>query len=129
MPERAVASAHIDSEALLLRRVELGEADLVVTLFTRALGRVSALARGARKSQKRFGGALEPFFTLRVRLEERPHSELFILAEARVSRARLGMLSDLTRLEVAGRALGWIRKAAPPRTPEPETFAHLERVL
>ena len=122
-------SAVHDSEALLLRRVELGEADLVVTLFTRTLGRVSALARGARKSQKRFGGALEPFFTLRVRLEERPRSELFALSEASVTRARLGLLTDLARLEVAGRALGWIRKTAPPRTPEPESFAHLERVL
>ncbi|MGC4091360.1 MAG: DNA repair protein RecO [Polyangiaceae bacterium] len=118
-----------DSEALLLRRVELGEADLVVTLFTRTLGRVSALARGARRSQKRFGGALEPFFTLRVRLEERPRSELFALSEARIARPRLGMLNDLTRLEVAGRALSWVRKTAPPRTPEPECFAHIERVF
>ncbi len=124
-----MASAAFDCEALLLRRVELGEADLVLTLFTHTLGRVSALARGARKSQKRFGGALEPFFTLRVRLEERPHSELFSCREARVERARLGMLTDLSRLEVAGRALGWVRKAAPPRTPEPESFAHLERVF
>ncbi|MFZ5894073.1 MAG: DNA repair protein RecO [Myxococcota bacterium] len=124
-----MGSAVHDSEALLLRRVELGESDLVVTLFTRSLGRISALARGARKSQKRFGGALEPFFTLRVRLEERPRSELFALSEARVTRARLGMLSDLNRLEVAGRALGWIRKTAPPRTPEPATFEHLERVF
>lgn len=124
-----MASAVFDCEALLLRRVELGEADLVLTLFTSALGRVSALARGARKSQKRFAGALEPFFTIQVRLEERSHSELFTLSEARISRARLGMLTDLNRMEVAGRALGWIRKTAPPRTPEPESFAHLERVL
>lgn len=124
-----MAGAVFDCEALLLRRVELGEADLVVTLFTRTLGRVSALARGARKSQKRFAGALEPFFTLRIRLEERPHSELLSLSEARVARARLGMLSDLKRLQVAGRALGWIRKAAPPRTPEPQSFEHLERVF
>lgn len=124
-----MASAVFDCEALLLRRVELGEADLVLTLFTSTLGRVSALARGARRSQKRFAGALEPFFTLRVRLEERAHSELFALSEARISRARLGMLSDLNRMEVAGRALGWVRKTAPPRTPEPQSFAHLERVL
>ena len=101
-----MASAVFDCEALLLRRVELGEADLVLTLFTSALGRVSALARGARKSQKRFAGALEPFFTIQVRLEERSHSELFTLSEARISRARLGMLTDLNRMEVAGRALG-----------------------
>jgi DNA repair protein RecO (recombination protein O) len=118
-----------ETEALLLRRVELGEADLVLTLFTQALGRVSAIARGARRSTKRFGGALEPFFTLRVRLEERPRSELFSLSEASIVRARMGLLSELSRLEVAGRALSWIRRAAPPRTPEAEAWTLLERLL
>jgi DNA repair protein RecO (recombination protein O) len=123
-----VAAVH-ETDALVLRRVELGEADLIVALFTRELGRVSALARSARKSRKRFGGALEPFFTLRVRLEERARSELFLLSEASIVRPRLGLLSELVRLEVAGRALGWVRRAAPPRSPEPEAFQLLERLL
>nr|MDQ2647496.1 DNA repair protein RecO [Myxococcota bacterium] len=75
------------TEALVLRRVEYGDADLIVTLLTLSLGRVSALARGARKSRRRFGGALEPFFTLSVTLEERRSSELFALREASVLRA------------------------------------------
>jgi DNA repair protein RecO (recombination protein O) len=126
-----VKSARVvhSNSALLLRRVEFGEADLIVTLFTRQLGRVAAIARGARKSQKRFGGALEPFFTLDVRLEERAQSELLVLTEAAISRARLGLLSHLSRLDAAGRALGWVRKASPPRTPEPRIFALLERFL
>ena len=69
-----------ESEALLLRRVELGEADLIVTLFTQTLGRVSALARGARRSSKR------------------------------------------TRSVKNG-------SSAPPRTPEPEAWVLLERLL
>ena len=117
------------SRGLVLRRVEFGESDLIVMLFTPELGRVSALARGARKSTKRFGGALEPFFTLELRLEERPGSELMVLSEASIARARLGLLSELGRLEVAGRALGWIREAAPPRTPEPRVFALVEGFL
>jgi DNA repair protein RecO (recombination protein O) len=124
-----VAKAVHESDALVLRRVELGEADLVLTLFTRSLGRISALARGARKSRRRFGGALEPFFTLSVRMEERPTSELFTLLDASVVRARLGLLEDLARIDAAGRALAWVRKAAPPRTPEPEAFGLLERLL
>jgi DNA repair protein RecO (recombination protein O) len=123
-----VAVVH-DSQALVLRRVELGEADLIVTLFTLTLGRVSVLARGARRSKKRFAGALEPFFTLQARFEERTRSELFVLIDADVTRPRLGLLSELSRLEVAGRALGWVRKTAPPRTPEPEAFQLMERLL
>ncbi|HEX5101745.1 MAG TPA: recombination protein O N-terminal domain-containing protein, partial [Polyangiaceae bacterium] len=74
-PQDSVRTTH----ALLLKRVEYGEADLVLTLFTERFGRISALARAARKSTRRFGGALEPMHTLEVALEERPKSELFML--------------------------------------------------
>ena len=45
---------------------------MIVTLFTEELGKIAALARGARKSSRRFAGALEPMHTLRVTLDERP---------------------------------------------------------
>jgi DNA repair protein RecO (recombination protein O) len=117
------------TEALVLRRVEYGEADLVVTLLTRSLGRVSALARGARKSRRRFGGALEPFFTLSVTLEERRSSELLALREASVLRPRTGLLGNLPALTSAGRVLGWVRRAAPAHTPEPEAWSIVEELL
>ena len=69
------------TRALLLRRVDYAESDLVLSLFTVELGRISALARGARKSRRRFGGVLEPMHTLEVTLDERPSSELYILRE------------------------------------------------
>jgi DNA repair protein RecO (recombination protein O) len=117
------------TRALLVKRVEFGEADLVLTLFTERLGRVSALARGARKSARRFGGALEPMHTLEVRLEERPERELYGLREARIHKARLALTSELPRLEAAGKALGWLRRAAPARTPEPELWENIEALL
>jgi len=113
----------------VLRRVEYGEADLILTLLTRSLGRVSALARGARKSRRRFGGALEPFFTLAATLAERRGAELLALREATVLRARTGLLADLPALTSAGRVLGWVRRAAPAHTPEPEAWAIVEALL
>ena len=47
--------------ALVARSVDYGEADRICSLLTRDLGRVSALARSARRSRKRFGGALSLF--------------------------------------------------------------------
>ncbi len=113
----------------MLRRVEYGEADLVLTLLTRELGKVSALARGARKSQKRFGGALEPMHTLAVALDERPGAELFSLVEAKLQVPRAQLLASLSALEAAGKALSWVRRAAPPRTPEREPYAALSALL
>jgi DNA repair protein RecO (recombination protein O) len=114
---------------LLLRRVEYGEADLVLTLLTEKLGKVSALARGARRSSKRFGGALEPLHTLSLELDERPGGELFTLLEAKLSRPRPQILGSLAAMEAAGKALSWVRRAAPPRTPEPEAYAVLTTLL
>jgi DNA repair protein RecO (recombination protein O) len=123
------ASARHVAEALLLRRVEYGEADLVLTLLTRELGKVSALARGARKSSKRFGGVLEPMHTLAVDLDERPGAELFTLVEAKLKVPRAQLLGSLSALEAAGKALSWVRRAAPPRTPEAEPYAVLSTLL
>ncbi len=117
------------TRALLLKRVEYGDADLVITLLTETHGKLSALARGARRSTRRFGGALEPMHTLEVALEERTHGDLFGLRDAKIERPRLALISDLARLEAAGRALSWVRQAAPARTPEPELFRVIEGVL
>jgi DNA repair protein RecO (recombination protein O) len=117
------------TRALVLKRVEYGEADYVLTLFTERFGRISALARSARKSQRRFGGALEPMHTLEVGLEERPKSELFMLRDARIATPRLALIENLARLEAAGAALSWVRRSAPPRTPEPELWEAIETLL
>jgi DNA repair protein RecO (recombination protein O) len=117
------------TEALVLRRVEFGEADLIVTLLTRELGRVSALARSARRSRRRFGGALEPFFTLTVVLEERRGAELLTMREASLLRPRVGLLADLGAMSAAGRVLGWVRRGAPVHTPEPEAWSIVEQLL
>jgi DNA repair protein RecO (recombination protein O) len=55
-----------ESEAIVLRSYPLREADLLVTLFTRAEGKVRGVARSAKKSKRRFGGALEPLTYVRV---------------------------------------------------------------
>ncbi|NLE85469.1 MAG: DNA repair protein RecO [Myxococcales bacterium] len=115
--------------ALLLGRVAYGESDLVVTLLTEPLGRVSALARGARRSSKRFAGALEPMHTLRVSLDERPRADLAVLREAALDRPRSKLVADLESLQAAGKALSWLRRATPPRTPEPEAWDAALRFL
>jgi DNA repair protein RecO (recombination protein O) len=118
--------------ALLLRRVEHGETDLVLSFFTESLGRISAHARGARKSSRRFGGALEPFHTLRIDLDEPSGADLFALRESTLDVPRLALTSSLERMDAAGRALGWVRVASPPRTVEPdvwrETISLLDRL-
>ncbi len=48
-------------EGVVLKTIKLGEADRIVTVFTRANGKVRAVAKGIRKTKSRFGARLEPF--------------------------------------------------------------------
>jgi DNA repair protein RecO (recombination protein O) len=65
-----------ESEAIVLRTYPLREADLLVTLFTRLEGKVKGVARSAKKSKRRFGGALEPLTWVRVFYDDREGQEL-----------------------------------------------------
>ncbi|WP_394850083.1 DNA repair protein RecO [Pendulispora brunnea] len=118
----------IQTEALLLRAVAYGESDVIATFFTRTEGKISALSRGARKSVRRVGGALEPVHTLLVSLEDRGR-ELATLKEARVVRQRSGVVGDLDALDAAGVALRWLRHVCPPRTPEPRAWDTMNTLL
>ncbi len=68
--------ALMESEAIVLRTYPLREADLLVTLFTRMEGKVRGVARSAKKSRKRFGGALEPMTYVRAFYDVRERQEL-----------------------------------------------------
>jgi DNA repair protein RecO (recombination protein O) len=48
-------------DALILRVQKLGEADRIITLFTRRFGRIRAVAKGVRRTTSKFGARLEPF--------------------------------------------------------------------
>ena len=48
------------SEALVLRKHSLGEADLIVTLYTKAQGKLRAVAKGARRNSSKLVGHVEP---------------------------------------------------------------------
>lgn len=123
-----VAKKNFRTDALLVRRVPVGDADVIVTLFTEARGILSAVARSARKPTKRLA-ALEPMHLLRVSLDERDHQDLAILVETAIAHPRLHLVESLAPMEAAGRALRWIRTVAPPGTREPALFATLNELL
>lgn len=118
----------IQSAALLVRSVAFGEADLIATFFTETEGKIGAVVRGARRSTKRFGGALEPIHELMVTLEDKG-KELCTLKEARIAHVRHGIVADLDAMDAAGRALRWVRHLCPARTPEPAAWSSLRALF
>jgi DNA repair protein RecO (recombination protein O) len=75
----------IRAQAFLLRARAYGESDTIAVFLTAEHGKISGIARGARRSRRRFGGAaLQPFHELAIRYKPRSHSELVFLEESRV---------------------------------------------
>ncbi|HEX7488511.1 MAG TPA: DNA repair protein RecO, partial [Anaeromyxobacteraceae bacterium] len=71
---------------VVLRTVDYGESDRVVTLLTAERGKVSAFARAARASRRRFGGALEHFTLVHAEARERRGAGLLSLESVTVER-------------------------------------------
>ncbi len=77
------------ADALILRTYALGEADRLVVFLTRDRGKKRGVAKNARQSRRRFGGALEPMTCGRVVYREREHRELVFLQDVATSQSPL----------------------------------------
>jgi len=88
------------TDALILRTYKLGESDRIVVFLTRDRGKKRGVAKNARQSRRRFGGALEPLTYGRVGYVERERREL----------VRLDYVEQLRspRSAVDGEALGYV---------------------
>jgi DNA repair protein RecO (recombination protein O) len=86
------------SEAIVLRTYPLREADLLVTLFTRAEGKVKGVARSAKTSRRRFGGALEPLTCVRAYYDDRERQELARLDSCDILESPLTGAMDYPRV-------------------------------
>lgn len=111
-----------------MRSVDYRDSDRIVTLLTEDYGKISALARGARKSQRRFGGALQPYVLMNADFRE-GRGELAHLERVSVDRSFHGILRSLEAIGAAGAALAVIRERIPDREPEPVVFDAAVRFL
>ncbi len=81
------------TDAIVLSRCDLGEADRVLTLITPALGKLKAIAKGIRRPTSRIGGSLEPFAELQLALHRGRTFD--VVTEVRVGHAWLHLRDTL----------------------------------
>jgi DNA repair protein RecO (recombination protein O) len=77
------------TDALILRTYKLGESDRIVVFLTRDRGKKRGVAKNARQSRRRFGGALEPLTCGRVGYVERERRDLVHLEYVEIVRSPL----------------------------------------
>ena len=117
------------TQGIVLRARDLGEHDRLVMLYTRDLGRVHAVARGARRLRSRFGGALELFTWGEAIGFEHPGRDLLRLDQFDIRRSFRGLREDLERLGQGARIVEAISRLTAERDPQPACCALLLRAL
>lgn len=118
------------TKALVARVVDYGESDRVCTLLTQGFGKISVLAKSARKSRRRFGGALSLFVLGEATLGQHSRGDLFTL-ERFDSVEDLGpsILSDLVKVAHGSYMVELVRELWPAGQQEPRLFHFLWQAL
>lgn len=110
------------SEALILRTYPFHEADLLVTFFTRSEGKVRGVAKAAKRSRKRFGGALEPLTHVVAHWEDKEKQELARLDSCDIISSPLTAEVSYPRLVALSYIAEVIDQLLPDREPSDEIF-------
>jgi len=117
------------SEAIVLRTYPLRESDLLVTLFTRAEGKVKGVARAAKKSKRRFGGALEPLTLVRAYYDDREGKELARLDSCDILDSPLSHALDYPRVVALEHVAEMLDELLPDREANDAVFRLAHSVL
>ncbi len=112
----------VRTRALVLRGFDYGESDRLVHLYTEQLGRISAIAKGAKRSRRRFPGTLEILTVAEVRLADPPRASILRLEAARVVEPCEKLTEDLGRFAIACLLCELLDRLTGEREAHPELF-------
>jgi DNA repair protein RecO (recombination protein O) len=115
--------------AIVLTVKDFGEADRVVTFLTPARGRLTGLAKHAKKSRKRFANVLEPLNRVEFFLSDRTGGDLEFLQKGELVQAFPALRRDLPRLAAAAVLAELAGELASPPEAAAPVFGALEEAL
>lgn len=107
----------------MLKTAPLRESDLLVTLYTETHGRITAVARGARRSQRRFAGGLQLLVLGRFQLGRRPRGDLWALEGVDIVRDWTQLASDVVAVAHASYVAELVGALLPAEVPDADALA------
>ena len=98
----------LKSEGVVLRRIKYGETSLIATLYTKSSGKISLIAKGARKPKSKFVGSLEPATHSSVIYYHKESREVQVLSEIEIINANIYISENLRKSAVALAIVGLV---------------------
>src|SRR5512139_3258573 len=113
-----------ETEAIILSCKDHGESDRIVAFYSETAGNLKGIAKGARRSKKRFVHTFEPCSL--VTLSYRSRKGLVWLDACKLVDPHLSLRTDLTRWGYAGLISEIMLEMVPEGEPQPELFSLLK---
>ncbi|MBW1712074.1 MAG: DNA repair protein RecO, partial [Deltaproteobacteria bacterium] len=120
--------AELVTEAVVLRTFPSGESDLVVSLYSSTQGKIRAVAKGAKRSKKRFMNCLDDFGLVRVVLDVKPGREVMRIDACQLL-DRPDFSGNCLLFGLGGLALELVWIFCPDQEPDDEIYAALKTTL
>jgi len=114
--------------AILLRRVDFGDNDLILTFFSLTRGKISLIAKSARQSRKRFCGALDLFSVFNL-VYAAGKGRLPMLQESTITHPFCRIRSDFKKTAYASYFAEILNNWMEPEVAQPRAFDLLYQVL
>ncbi len=111
------------TEGVILRRLDFGEADRIVVVFTPGRGRVETIAKGVRRITSRRAGHLEPLTRARLLLAQ--GRQLDVITQAEALDLFPNLRSDLVRTAAGFYLAELVDRFTEPQQPNPGLYRHL----
>ena len=112
-------------EAIILRTRDYSESDRLITFFTRNQGQLTGIAKGARRSKKRFVHTLEPLSHVSITYADRATTGLVRIDGSELKNAFTALRGDIARLGYASVSCEIVLKMSPERQANPSLFTLL----
>jgi DNA repair protein RecO (recombination protein O) len=119
----------LSSEAIILQCKPTGESDLVVDFICPAQGRLKGIAKGAKKSRKRFIHCLDPLSRSRLELFEKPSNVWVRIDSGELIEPYNGIRGDFRKWGLAAFACELVQGLVPFKDPNRQTYALLGDTL
>jgi DNA repair protein RecO (recombination protein O) len=105
--------ANIRTEALILRSVDFAESDRILHLLVPEIGRLPVIAKGARRSVRRFAGTLDLFNHVTVQVDRKRPTSLARLDQASLIDPFISLRIQAARFALACYLLELVDRLAP----------------
>lgn len=122
-------TGHCTALAVVLSSIDYGESDKIVTFYTLEFGKLKGIAKGAKRSKKRFVNNLEPFSYIRLLFFQKPGRDLVMLEQADIVGRFDSLLTDIDRLAFGSYCLELLNEMTPEGQTNQKAFELLLKFL